>query len=680
MPTLVAIIFKMATICVNGAAVVTKDERCILYTSAVDDAHKYVRVSCKDRAAFCLLRHQEVIGSVASFGLVEALQLSENRENLQVEPATHDNNLTGAATCKCKCGIITGIRVRFLDRTRPSGAVLRGLQHIASRLFDGAIVWKGRRSSVSWLGIKDAIQFVDLQWGEVGLGCCEQLGMITSASRVELSFHGEKRPGATQFKTSELYVKQIASELGGVDKYSRRLLRTIRLHFESEQIGHATAKPSVGAIISGLPGIGKTALAKAICKKLGVSSIFLDAADIFQTHVGESEKQLVQVFDSAISQAPSILIIDGIEAIAGNRRALANSQSALEFGVLNVLLSFLEKLKSSHQKIFVLGTTSRAEDVDSAIISNRRLDQVVYIAPPTQIERFEILQILTNAWKGGLDIKFLNQLSERTGGFVGADLLSLCQKAFQVCLNESTKSKAEDNFTVCPRHFEQALAVTFPSVLQAHYLLQKQQQPISTSLQNYGDAVSEGVFSCVYGMNDAVQNLRVSLIDPLVDCSRFLKFGTMPPKGVLLIGPPGSGKTYLANAVAKEVRRLGLASFVSVQCSDLLTKIVGDTEKALHDLFVTARNAAPCVLYFDHIESIAPLRGFDTSTEQTFDRMLSMLLVEMDGFNSSRLELQRSLASDEARTAFLKEHVVILASTTNRKSLDPSILRPGLVF
>ncbi|KAG6968119.1 hypothetical protein JG687_00003925 [Phytophthora cactorum] len=627
----------MATVCVNAVdgAAVTRDERCILYTSAVHCAHKYVRVSSELRVAFALLRRHEN-GSVASFGLLEALELSGDLETLQVESAADDDADAGAAKCKCKSGVVASVRVAFLDRKRPPSVVLRGMQRIASSLLDGTLVWSGRRSSVRWLNRRDGIEFVGVEWEVTGSGCCKQLGTISSASRVELSFAGDERPYTAPFKSVDLYVEQITSELGGAEKYARRLLQSILQRLGTEECRNVTVRPSVGALVSGLPGIGKTALAKAICKSLGVKTVFLNAADIFQAYVGQSEKQLVKIFESAVLQAPSILLIDGIETIAGNRRTLADSQSALEIGVLGALLSSLEKLKMSSHQVFVLSTTSRPGDVDAAVLSNGRLDLVVSIEPPTQSERLEILRIMTKTWQvDELDNKFLSQLSESTGGFVGADLLSLCQKALQVCLNEAAAMKMEGNAVVCPRHFEQALAVTYPSVLQTHHVSQKQQQPTSTSIQKHGgiNSASQGAFSGVFGMDDAIQTLRVSLIEPLEDCSRFL--------------------------------------------SDLLTKIVGDTEKALRELFATARNAAPCVLYFDQIESIAPLRGFDTSTEQTFDRMLSMLLVEMDGFNTSRTKLQRSLASDEARMAFLKQHVVILASTTNKELLDPAILRPG---
>ncbi|RQM13306.1 hypothetical protein DD237_005495 [Peronospora effusa] len=678
----------MATICINkvvgsidGAVATAQDERCILYTCVSISSHKYVQVSSTSSVAFAQLRRQED-GSALSFGLLEALDESNGPQmTLQVTTDVEQDTNHTEIKCACKCGVIASVRVAFLDRTRPPSAVLRGLQRIAAKLLDGVVVWSERRSSVSWLNCRDYIKFVDIEWTSTGSGCCKQLGTILSVSNVKLTFVGDDRSqvmchSAANFEAVDTYTRQIASELGGVEKYARSLLQTILQCLEPQK-GAIAVRRNIGAMICGLPGIGKTVLAREICKCLGVTTIFLNAADVYQTYVGQSEKKLVKIFESAVLQSPSILVIDGIEAIAGSRRALADSQSVLEIGVLDALLSSLERIKSSSHRVFVLSTTTRPGDIDAAVLSNDRLDQVVSIEPPTQIERLAILRIITRTWQGDeLDERFLNQVSESTGGFVGADLLSLCQKALQVCLNEAAIKK-EGSAMVCPRHFEQALAVTYPSVLQAHHVMQKRQEPVSSFIHRNSKNTLLGAFSGVFGMSDAIQTLRVSLIEPLEDCTRFLRFGTTPPKGILLTGPPGSGKTHLANAVAEHVRRCGLASFVSVQCSDLLTKIVGDTEKALRELFATARNATPCVLYFDQIESIAPVRGFDTSTEQTFDRMLSMLLVEMDGFSTSRTKLQQSLVSDEARMAFLKQHVVILASTTNKELLDPAILRPG---
>lgn len=540
------------------------------------------------------------------------------------------------------------------------------------------MVWEARRALIHCINILTDVKFNGLTWKSNGTGCCSGVGIIGPDTAVTCHFQhdisqGSRTFGPRQFQPVDSYVSQIAEEQGGIQGYARTVCRAALHRFD----GSLNSRLSVGAVISGLPGVGKTLLAKGICQSLGVSSHFLNAADVFRTFVGHSEVELVKTFESAIRDSPSILVIDGVEAIATSRQTSSDAQGALEVGILGTLLACLDRIKSNALPVFVIATTTRPDDVDAAVISNGRLDLHVKIEPPSQMQRHDILTIMTKRWQQPteIDSQFVLQLSEATGGYVGSDLLSLCQKAVQNSLNDASMRNGDR--VLCPRHFEQALATTFPSALQAHHVSLRQMQGESTSI---GKATSDGArssFGNVVGLDHAIEVVNVSLIEPLEDCSRFLEFGTVPPKGILLTGPPGSGKSYFAMAVAEEVRRRGLASFVSVRCTDLVTKVVGDTEKALRELFATARNAAPCVLYFDQIESIAPVRGFDTSTEQTFDRMLSMLLVEMDGFGTSRRKLQQSLASDAARSAFLKEHVVIMASTTRKELLDPSILRPG---
>lgn len=545
-------------------------------------------------------------------------------------------------------------------------------------------MWCDRRALISWFSTPEFVTFSHLEWVTHGLGCCAPIGSVSKRTKVNIAFSDDVQALRSLPSVAEC-VQQIRSKLGGMDQYTAALLPSI-IHRLSVESHDGQVSPNVGAIINGLPGVGKTSLAKAVCEALGLPTVFLNAPDIFQTFVGQSEAELVQIFERAAKQAPSVLVIDGIESVAASRRAAVDSQSALEISVLGTFVSCLDKIKNSNLPVFVLGTSSRMEDLDAAVFSNGRMELIVRLEPPGQRERLEILQIMTKTWRTGEDKSlFIKRLSEATGGFVGADLLSLCRQALQNCMNDKSSlhtTLPPHNFVIQPKHFEAALAMTHPSVLQAHHLSQTQQQLATTSLST--SSVSQVAPFCenVHGMDAAIEMLRVSLLEPLQDCSRFLAFGTVPPRGILLTGAPGSGKSHLANAVAQEVRRRGLASFVSVRCTDLITKVVGDTEKALRELFATARNAAPCVLYFDQIESIAPVRGFDSSSEQTFDRMLSMLLVEMDGFQSSnRSTWQRaSLDNNEARLAFLKQHVVVLASTTEKELLDPSILRPGYAY
>lgn len=536
----------------------------------------------------------------------------------------------------------------------------------------GSLVREGEARAVPAMGARVAVEFSAVEWERAGEGCRAGSGVVSAATKFSIRVGPEPAgPKRGLERPAKQCVDAVALELGGVAEHAARLVQSARQRLP----GGPTLKtePSAGAVISGLPGVGKTRLARAVASAMGLHLEFVDAASIFQTLVGHSEVELVKTFERALQQSPSILVIDGIEAIAASRHAAAESDSALEVGVLGTLLACLDRIKKESQPVFVVGATTRPEDLDAAVVSNGRMDVAVKIEPPTQPQRREILSIMTSAWQSSnLNESYLSQLSDATGGFVGADLLSLCQRALQSSLNDS-EARSTDGPTVLPRHFEEALASTYPSALQAHSVSKVVPAESNATTQD------QSPFSKVFGLDQAIEAIKVSLIEPLEDCSRFLTYGTVPPKGILLTGPPGSGKSHLALAVASEVQRRGLASFVSVRCTDLLTKVVGDTEKALRELFATARNAAPCVLYFDQIESIAPVRGFDTSTEQTFDRMLSMLLVEMDGFNSSRSRLQSSQTSAAARAAFLKEHVVILASTGNKEQLDPAILRPGYV-
>ncbi|TMW65922.1 hypothetical protein Poli38472_003687 [Pythium oligandrum] len=643
------------------------DTRCSLYTDSVASRHQYVRIVHGEREAYAQLRGAVDGVNAVSAALYAALCLDDSVENAVVELLVHD--VTMEESCKCSMVDVEMVIVRMLDRSQPSRSILSALQRSIPKLVLDQVVWDGRVARMSWFNRPERIQFHSRgQCG--GSGCCVALGHITQATKVEVVFQDSSDSSAASFNTVEEYTNQIAETVGGVRGTAEVLLRAMLSRLKSQPpTPEAAVQENVGAILCGLPGIGKTLIAKTVGERLDVPVRFLQAADVFQTYVGHSETQLVKTFEAMMHQEPSILVVDGLESVAASRQGFLDSESPLEVSVLGTFVACLDRLKSSNAHVFVLGTTSRLDDVDASVYSNGRMDLVLRMDPPSQSERFEILQVMTRGWSLE-DSSLVVRLSEATGGFVGADLLSLCQKALQICVNDPSFTRGEHP-TVLSTHFDQALSTTYPSVLQAHHVSLRQQD-----YQSKSESASSA-FEGVYGVDDAVKALKVSLLEPLEDSSRFLAFGTVPPKGILLTGLPGSGKTHLANVVAAELRRRGTASFISVRCTDLLTKVVGDTEKSLRELFQTARSAAPCVIYFDQIESIAPVRGFDTSTEQTFDRLLSMLLVEMDGFSSSRGHLNKANNSEEARAAFLKSHVVILASTTEKTQLDPAILRPG---
>ncbi|GLE05651.1 hypothetical protein PINS_up014691 [Pythium insidiosum] len=660
------------------------DKRCVLYSTDLSSAHRFVEVRHHHRdtdntPSICFASLRKTINGsscVASPGLIQTLALDRTAEKVDIE--VRDVPSAADASCSCRVGSVQRMTLQFLDRKCPPKAVLAGLKATINTLLASTHVWEHRSIAINWFNSDERVVCRDIVWAAQGSCCAESVGVVSVSTTISLAFatQREKTTSGTYvdaLKSVEEYVEIIQRQVGGSTVASRTLISTL-LNRLSPHVDNArpASVAALGAVITGLPGSGKTLLAKVVGDVIGVPCRHLNAADVFQTYVGQSEATLAKIFEEVARKTPSLLIIDGLEALATTRHGFTDSDSSLEVGVLGTFIACLDRLRLSGARTFIIGTTSRFDDLDSAVYSNGRMEAIVRLEPPSQQERKAILQVLTNGWPlAETEDGLLERLSDATGGYVGADLLSVCQKALQASINDPDTSATTPQTApmVGYRHFEKVMATTFPSVLQAHHMTLRQQQ--------HSDAAAGTAFAKMYGADDAINAIRVSLIEPLEDCSRYLRFGTVPPRGILLTGPPGSGKTHMATVVAAELKGRGLASFVSVRCADLLTKVVGDTEKALRELFQTARSAAPCVIFFDQIESIAPVRGFDTSTEQTFDRLLSMLLVEMDGFATSRQSLEESTTSTDAHNAFLRQHVVILASTTHKHHLDPAILRPG---
>ncbi|OQS06312.1 cell division cycle protein 48 [Thraustotheca clavata] len=388
---------------------------------------------------------------------------------------------------------------------------------------------------------------------------------------------------------------------------------------------------SVGILLHGASGIGKSYFLHILESHLsGVKINFVTSPDIFQTNVGQSERKLLKIFQDAATYPRSLLIFEDIDAIA------AKSDNALDRSVFGTLLAALNKIPPH---VAIIGTTNRMDVIDPALTTNCRLDKVISMAPPTLLERAMMCQHVN------VTEEIIKLAAQQTSGFVGADLLSFVREASMATMTDKNPG------TITSEHINSALKVVRPSVLQ--------NQKTATM-----------VYTPMFGVEDALNTLEVAIVNPLRDSSAYRNIGIPPPKGVLLTGPSGSGKSHALGYVANQIAPF--ATCIPVLCTDLISKVVGGTEKALSELFATARQAAPCILLFDQIESLAPVRGFDTSSEQTFDRILSMLLLEMDGFGSSRQSIQ-SLSHEN----YLKQHVAIVATTTHAKLLDPAILRPG---
>ena len=364
-----------------------------------------------------------------------------------------------------------------------------------------------------------------------------------------------------------------------------------------------------------------------------VRSIFVSAPEIFQKNLIQTEAYMEEIVNQAIKMQPSVLVIDEIESIG------SPNCSSFESNVLAFFLSQLDRIRQEKFQVFVIGVTAQRSQMNNILCCHGRLDTHVFIRPPDSIERIEILQRLTQEMVS-IESDIIQDVALHTAGYNGADLLKLCRESAMLCIQRGDSD-------IVKQDFFDAMQTVRPSILQKSYEVKIPDVSMSTFV----------------GLDDQIALLRASILMPLNSPERFSRMGVSPPRGVLLYGPSGSGKTALAQAIATEAR--GKATFLPVNCTEIISKVVGDTEKAIGHIFETAREAAPCILFFDQLEALAPPRGHDSSTEHTFDRLLSTLLIEMDGVGSGEIGLS------------FEKHVLVLATTTSRDNLDPTILRPG---
>jgi transitional endoplasmic reticulum ATPase len=381
--------------------------------------------------------------------------------------------------------------------------------------------------------------------------------------------------------------------------------------------------PPRGVLLYGPPGTGKTLIARAVANEVDAHFQTISGPEIVSKYKGESEEQLRAAFEEAEANAPAILFVDEIDSIAGARDADAD----METRVVAQLLTLLDGLEDRGQ-VVVIGATNRVDAIDPALRRGGRFDREIEIGVPDESGRREILAVHTRGVPLAEDVD-LDRLAARTHGFVGADVHSLVTEAAMGALR-----RTRDEPVVTREDFEAALAAVDPSAMRAYVA----ESPDVT-------------FEDVGGLADQKRALREAVEWPLTHAALFEATATDPPTGVLLSGPPGTGKTLLARALAAESD----LNFIHVAGPELLDKYVGESERAVRDLFERARQAAPSIVFLDEIDAIAASRG--TSHEAT-ERVVSQLLTELDG-----------LADNPT--------LVVLAATNRPDALDPALLRPG---
>ncbi|CAA9584744.1 MAG: Vesicle-fusing ATPase, partial [uncultured Thermomicrobiales bacterium] len=403
-------------------------------------------------------------------------------------------------------------------------------------------------------------------------------------------------------------------DIGGLGKEVRRIREMIELPLRYpvlfERLG---IDPPKGVLLHGPPGTGKTLIARAVAYETAAHFYHVNGPEIINKFYGQSEANLRSVFDEAQRHAPSVVFIDEIDAIAPKR---TDVQGEVEKRVVAQLLGLMDGLQA-RGRVIVIGATNIPDALDPALRRPGRFDREMTIAVPDRPGRHEILQIHTRTMPLGADVD-LDRLAGLTHGFVGADLAALCREAAMVALRDLLPAI---DFGLATVPYEQLAQL---EVRHEHFLAALREVAPS-ALREVFTETPDVRWDDIGGLDETKAALIEAVEWPLRYGALFDRLGAAPPKGILLYGPPGTGKTLLAKAVARESE----ANFIAVKGPELLSKWVGESERGMREVFRKARAAAPCVVFFDEIDALAPARGM--STDSVSERLVGQFLSEMDG-------------------------------------------------
>ncbi|HEX17575.1 MAG TPA: AAA family ATPase [Thermoplasmatales archaeon] len=504
---------------------------------------------------------------------------------------------------------------------------ITGIEEYLTSVLEGRVVTKGDRITISIMGRQ-----IDLM--VTGISPPSDAVIIGLTTKISLSGKVAKE---------ELRIPKVTYEdIGGLDEAIKQIREMVELPLKHpelfEKLGIEAPK---GILLYGPPGTGKTLLAKAVANETNANFYSLSGPEIMSKYYGESEENLRRIFKEAIENAPSIIFIDEIDSIAPKREEVTGE---VERRVVAQLLALMDGLEE-RGKVVVIGATNRVNAIDPALRRPGRFDREIEIGIPDKKGRKEILEIHTRGMPLAKDVD-LERWAELTHGFSGADLSALCKEAAMRALRrilpeidldaEEIPAEVMEKLEVTDKDFYDAFKSMTPSALR--------EVVIESPNVRWDD---------IGGLEEVKQSLREAVEWPLKYPDLFQHMDARPPKGILLYGPPGTGKTLLAKAVATESE----ANFISVKGPEFISKWVGESERAVRETFRKARQAAPCIIFFDEIDAIAPARGSSGDARVT-ERVISQLLTEMDGLEELR-------------------DVVVIAATNRPDIIDPALLRPG---
>jgi len=430
-------------------------------------------------------------------------------------------------------------------------------------------------------------------------------------------------------------------DIGGLHNEILKVREMIELPLKHPELfDRLGIDPPKGVLLHGPPGTGKTLIAKAVANESGANFYTINGPEIMSKFYGQSEENLRKIFEEAEKNAPSIIFIDEIDAIAPKRSEV---HGEVERRVVSQMLTLMDGLKG-RGKLIVIGATNIPDSMDPALRRPGRFDREIRIDAPDRDGRKEILQIHTRGMPMSKDCN-LDDLADITYGYVGADLAALAREAAMSALRRYLPDI--DLEKPIPVGMLEKMEVTMEDFKNAHRGIEP------SAMREFLIEVPKASWDDVGGLEEIKQRLKEAVEWPLTRPEVFKKMGIEAPRGILLYGPPGTGKTLLAKAVAHESK----ANFISIKGPEVMSKWVGESEKAVRELFKKARQVAPTIVFLDELDSIAPMRGRDTGTHVT-DSVVNQLLTSIDGMESM-------------------EGVVVIGATNRPDIIDPSLLRPG---
>ena len=448
-------------------------------------------------------------------------------------------------------------------------------------------------------------------------------------------------------KEEELSATGVAYEdIGGLKEEIKKVREMIELPLKHPELFDALGiDPPKGVLLYGPPGTGKTLLAKAVANESGANFLSIQGPEIMNKYYGESEAHLRQIFEEAETNSPSIIFIDELDSIASKRD---ETQGEVERRVVAQLLTLMDGLQARGQ-VIVIAATNRPDAIDQALRRPGRFDREIEIGIPDRDGRKEVLQVHTRGMPISRDKdghwKKIDHFAEITHGFVGADLAALAREAAmsalrrylpEIDLDEPIPPKLLQEMKVTNDDFKEALKDVEPSALREIMV-----------------EIPKVKWDEVGGLEDVKQQLKETVEWPLTNPEGFERLGIKPPRGLLLYGPPGNGKTLIAKAIATE----SAANFIAIKGPEVMSKWVGESEKKLREVFRKAKQVSPCIVFLDELDALAPTRGTGGDNNVS-DRLVDQLLTSMDGLENM-------------------EGVITIGATNRPEIIDQALLRPG---